>query len=49
MSDSQKQANELIAEANELHNAGDKVAAAPLYVRAARLFEPYDSFYPGAS
>ena len=37
-------ATELIERANELHNGGDKLAAAPLYVQAADLFTPYASF-----
>lgn len=43
MSDPQQQANDLIARANELHNNGDKLEAAPMYVEAAHLFEPSGS------
>lgn len=43
MSD-QAEANALIARANALHNAGSKLAAAPLYVEAAQRFAPYASF-----
>ena len=43
MSD-QERANALIEQANALHNGGDPVAAAPLYVEAAGLFAPYASF-----
>ncbi|MCP3977042.1 MAG: hypothetical protein GY720_21345 [bacterium] len=42
--DIQQKANQLIERGNELHNAGDKVAAAPYYREAAEIFEPYASF-----
>jgi len=40
----QDHANELVAQANELHNRGDKLAAAPLYLEAVRAFPAYGSF-----
>lgn len=43
MSD-QERANALVEKANALHNGGDKLAAAPMYVEAADLFTPYASF-----
>ena len=42
--DIQTKANQLIERGNELHNAGDKLAAAPYYREAAEIFEPYASF-----
>jgi len=42
--ETQHKANELIERGNALHNAGDKLAAAPYYREAAQLFEPYASF-----
>lgn len=39
----QAEATTLIEEANELHNAGNKLAAAPLYMQAA-VFAPFASF-----
>ena len=44
MSDTQVRANDLIAEANELQNAGDKLSAAPMYLEAVELFPPYATF-----
>lgn len=41
---SQERANALVEQANALHNGGDKLAAAPMYVEAANLFPPYASF-----
>jgi len=41
---SQERANALVEKANELHNGGNKLEAAPLYVEAAGLFPPYASF-----
>ena len=43
MSD-QERANELVEKANTLHNGGNKLQAAPMYVEAANLFIPYASF-----
>lgn len=40
----QERANELVARANELHNSGQRLEAAPLYVEAAEAFPPYASF-----
>jgi tetratricopeptide (TPR) repeat protein len=40
----QERANALVEQANALHNGGDKLQAAPLYVQAAGLFAPYASF-----
>ena len=40
----QQKANSLIERGNELHNGGDRLAAAPYYREAAELFEPYASF-----
>jgi tetratricopeptide (TPR) repeat protein len=42
--DIQQKANGLIERGNELHNAGDRLAAAPYYREAAEIFEPYASF-----
>ena len=42
--DVQQKANDLIERGNELHNSGDKLAAAPFYREAAEIFEPYASF-----
>ena len=42
--ENQQKANSLIERGNELHNGGDKLAAAPFYREAAELFEPYSSF-----
>jgi len=42
--DTQQKANDFIERGNELHNAGDKVAAAPYYREAAEIFETYASF-----
>lgn len=42
--DAQGRANELIERANALHNAGQKLEAAPLYVQGAELFPAYASF-----
>lgn len=37
-------AHALVQRANELHNAGKRLDAAPLYVEAARAFPPFASF-----
>ena len=42
--DDQARANELIEQANALHNAGDVLEAAPLYIEAGALFAPYAQF-----
>ena len=42
--ESQERANQLVAEANELMERGDKATAARKYVAAAELFPPYASF-----
>ena len=41
---SQEKANALVEQANAMQSAGDKLAAAPLYVEAAELFHGYASF-----
>ena len=42
--DDQSRANDLIEQANALHNAGDRLEAAPLYIEAGALFAPYAQF-----
>ena len=44
MPEDQARANELVEQANALHNSGDKLAAAPLYLEAVRAFPAYGSF-----
>jgi len=40
----QGKANELVEQANERYNGGDKLGAAPLYLEAVRAFPAYGSF-----